>query len=290
MTATIGALIIAYHPDAGQVEALGDRVARQVGKLLVIDNSQPAAELKIPSAEIIEPGANLGVAAAINQGVAALAASGCKQVLLLDQDSLPAGDMVARLLDCLHQAVSQGHKVAAVGPVIRDQADGQAAPFVRFRLPFNRRLRGHQGSVACDFLITSGCLINLDCWESVGPMRSDWFIDNIDLEWCFRARRAGFTILGCFDTWLEHAIGQRQYAVAGRLFAYRHHGPERLYTMMRNRVFLYRSQAPMAWIIQDLLRACAKLAWFSLLVAPRWQNMRAMLSGLREGLLRRPVP
>lgn len=290
MPAATGALIIAYYPDAEQIKALCERVAPQVERLLIIDNSQPPADLQHADARVIEPGSNLGVGEAINRGVSQLIAAGCGQALLLDQDSMPARDMVARLLDCLARSRDQGLRVAAVGPVIRDQGSGEDAPFVRFALPFNRHLRQRQGAVSCDFLITSGTLIDLDCWTAVGPMRGAWFIDSIDMEWCFRARRAGFEVLGCFDTSLEHAIGQRQHALPGQRLAYRHHGPERLYTMMRNRVFLYRSQAPVAWVVQDLLRAAAKLAWFSLLVPPRWQNIRAMLRGLREGLLRRPVP
>jgi hypothetical protein len=59
--------------------------------------------------------------------------------------------------------------------------------------------------------------------------------------------------------------------------------------MMRNRVFLYRSQAPMAWIIQDLLRTAGKLMLFSL-IRPRRANLAAMLRGLRDGWKTRPVP
>ncbi|TVQ42169.1 MAG: glycosyltransferase family 2 protein [Wenzhouxiangella sp.] len=288
-----GALIIAYHPEAGQIERLTARITPQVDRLLIVDNSQPPAGISPGNsarASVIEPGANLGVAEAINRGVSELAEQGCQRVLLLDQDSVPTSTLVATLAEGLDQASKQGRKVAAIGPVIRDQDSAEDAPFVRFALPFNKHLRGQDGVVSCDFLITSGTLINLDCWDEVGPMRDNWFIDSIDLEWCFRARRAGFEILGCFDTRLEHAIGQLQYLIPGQRLAYRHHGPERLYTMMRNRLFLYRSQAPAAWIVQDLLRAAAKFAWFSLLVPPRWKNTRAMLRGLREGLFTRPVP
>ena len=288
-----GALIIAYHPEIGQIERLVERIAPQVDRLLIVDNSQPPAGMAsdlASQAAVIEPGANLGVAEAINRGVEELLGQGAQRVLLLDQDSLPAADMVTTLAACLDDAGKQGRRVAAAGPVIRDQVSGKKAPFVRFALPFNRRFSGQQGAVACDFLITSGTLINLQCWDQVGPMKGAWFIDNIDLEWCFRARRAGFDILGCFDTCLEHAIGQPRYALPGKRLAYRHHGPERLHTMMRNRAFLYRSQAPVAWVVQDLVRVAVKFAWFGLLVPPRWQNIRAMLRGLGEGLFRRPVP
>ncbi|TVR98490.1 MAG: glycosyltransferase family 2 protein [Wenzhouxiangellaceae bacterium] len=288
----IGALIIAYHPPPGQVESLIDSLRGQLDQVLVIDNSQPASGIKWADnseSTLLEPGTNLGVAEAINRGVARLANSGCKRVLLLDQDSVPASDLVAGLARCMDQALGEGRAIAAAGPVIRDQDSGQDAPFLRFGLPRNQRLRGSQGSVSCDFLISSGCLLNLDAWQQIGPMRSGWFIDNIDLEWSFRARRQGFELLGCFDVHLDHAIGETRFLLPGHRLPYRHHGPARLYTMMRNRLWLYRSGAPWSWIIRDSLRAAIKFICFSLLVRPRLANAGAMLRGLRDGLVRRPA-
>ena len=69
------------------------------------------------------------------------------------------------------------------------------------------------------------------------------------------------------------------------------HSPLRLYYMMRNRVLLYRRSAtPFVWIVQDIPRALLKLLRFSLLVAPRGRNARAMLAGLRDGILGRTGP
>ena len=69
------------------------------------------------------------------------------------------------------------------------------------------------------------------------------------------------------------------------------HSPTRLYYMMRNRVLLYRRVAtPRLWVAQDMPRAALKLLRFSLLIAPRRANARAMLRGLRDGILGRDGP
>jgi rhamnosyltransferase len=285
----IGAVVVAYHPEPERLGALLDQLGRQLDRILVIDND-PDGKLSLPDRAgltVQSSGENLGVAEAINRGIDQLIEEGVGQALLMDQDSLIDAELVATLSQHLDSLERKGQRVAAIGPRIRDHDDQSAAPFMRFRLPFNQRLQGDRGCVPCDFLITSGCLINLDHWTAIGPMRSAWFIDNIDLEWCFRAQRKGYAIVGCFETTLDHRIGER-----ARLFGlipYRRHAPQRLYTMMRNRVFLYRSGAPVAFVVQDAIRAIGKLVLFSL-IPPRRAHLGRMLAGLRDGLRTRPVP
>jgi rhamnosyltransferase len=290
-----GAVVVAFHPDPDQLDTLLRSLVGQVDSIVVIDNSQPAVTIEKPAHgpelfEIIRPGSNIGVAAAINRGIARLMETGHHHALLLDQDSELAENMVVTLSRTLHDEERNGQPVAATGPTIRDRCSGKIVPFVRFRLPFNQRIRQESGSAACDFLITSGSLVNLAHWQAIGSMREPWFIDSIDMEWCFRARHKGFAIIGCFDTELLHSIGESRPLWSGKHApGYRHHRPERLYTMMRNRVFLYRSRAPLAWVIQDLLRTTGKLLLFAL-IPPRRTHLTQMLKGLRDGILTRPVP
>jgi rhamnosyltransferase len=285
----IGAVVVAYHPELELLKSLIECLELQVERIVILNNG-PVDSVVLPAKAgqiLICPGENLGVAEAINRGIEDLIEAGFEGGLLMDQDSQIEPGFVATLAAHLESSERDGSTVAAIGPRVRDHDDRTTAPFVRFRLPFNQRLQQDQGVVPCDFLITSGCLINLTHWNDIGPMRSSWFIDNIDLEWCFRARRRGFAVLGCFEATLDHRIGERQRLFG--LLPYRRHAPERLYTMMRNRVFLYRSGAPLAWVIQDALRAIGKLALFSL-IAPRYQHLRQMLRGLRDGFRTRPLP
>ncbi|MBB6087885.1 glycosyltransferase family 2 protein [Wenzhouxiangella marina] len=287
--ADTGAVIVAFHPDLDRLRSLIDTVSQQVERVIVVDNG-PGDDFELEGragVEIDRAGANLGVAAALNRGIEGLRRAGVRRALLLDQDSRIEADFVGTLARELDRQRQAGRRVAAIGARVRDHDDRHPAPFIRFRLPFNQRLDGEHGSVDCDFLITSGSLLDLDYWTDIGPMREAWFIDNIDLEWCFRARRKGYAILGCHEAVLAHRIGERE-----RLFgfiAYRRHAPERLYTMMRNRVFLYRSGAPRAWVVQDALRALGKLGLFAL-IAPRRAHLKAMLGGLRDGWTTRPLP
>ena len=74
--ADVCAVVVTYHPDPGFPDRL-DRVRPQVGRVVVVDNgsSPPAREMLRnaagPDVELILNDANLGVATALNQGVAA---------------------------------------------------------------------------------------------------------------------------------------------------------------------------------------------------------------------------
>ncbi len=293
----VHAVIVTYQPDLAALSAQLDRLRPQVGAIVIVDNASEEATrvpLRVAAralpAQLIENPSNRGVAAALNQGIAAAHLLGAGAVLLMDQDSLPAADMVPRLLEGLRGLREEGAQVAAVGPVAEDLRNGQAAPFVRVGLPLNHKIVAVAGErVRCDFLITSGCLIPMPVLDAVGAMDEALFIDNVDLDWSFRAMRAGYTLHGIGDARMGHSIGDALRALPfGASFV---HSPRRLYYMMRNRILLYRRPAtPRVWVAQDIPRALFKLLRFSLFVEPRGRNARAMLQGIGDGLRGRSGP
>jgi rhamnosyltransferase len=292
------AVVVTYRPDSALLKALLDSLESQVGRVVVVDNASPGAVLRGLCAgrdrvELLSLPENLGLATALNRGIArARAMPGISHVMLMDQDSVPESGMVAALKAALdHQ--SQRTKVAAAGPHFRDPREGGDAPFVRIRFPFNRQLRcaGGDDAVICDFLITSGSLIPLASLDNVGDMDDGLFIDNVDLEWCFRAASKGYALLGVCEARMLHHHGADRYRVPGLSRGIVVHTPHRLYYMMRNRVLLYqRAYTPARWIAQDVPRLIVKLLLFALLVPPRRQNLRCMLAGLKAGIAGRTSP
>ncbi len=290
---TTHAVIVTYRPDVPSLQAQLAHLQPQVSSIVIIDNTsdetarQQLRDLaKRFSADLVENPKNLGVAAALNQGIDHARRQGASHVLLMDQDSLPAADMVAALYTALGR-ISAQQAVGAVGPVAVDLRDDAPAPFVRIGFPLNRKMPATPGqTIQSDFLITSGSLVPLAVIDAVGGMDEGLFIDNVDLEWSFRATRAGYALHGVGDARMGHRIGDEVRRLPlGASFV---HSPVRLYYMMRNRILLYRRAAtPAVWIAQDVPRALLKLVRFSLLVSPRRANARAMLAGVRDGLLGR---
>ncbi|WP_245979032.1 glycosyltransferase family 2 protein [Solilutibacter pythonis] len=290
------AVAVTYRPDLPVLTELLERLRPQLGAMVLVDNgSGDAAVAGLRAlalrfeADLIVNAENLGVGAALNQGIAWARTCEADAVLLMDQDSLPATDMLVRLLEAWRVASSSA-KVAAVGPRAVDVRNGDSAPFVRVGFPLNRKIVTREAvPLACDFLITSGSLIPIGVLDEVGDMDASLFIDSVDLEWCFRARAAGFSCFGAGNAEMGHRIGDGIRRLAfGSSFV---HSPVRLYYMMRNRVLLYRRPTtPGVWIGQDIPRAIFKLLRFSALVAPRGRNCAAMLAGIRDGLRGRAGP
>jgi rhamnosyltransferase len=173
-----------------------------------------------------------------------------------------------------------------VGPRFRDPREQRDAPFVRVAFPMSHKLWCEAGTadIECDFLISSGVLIPIAVLDDVGGMDDGLFIDNVDLDWSFRARSRGYALFGVCGTTMEHRLGDERRPIPGG-----HqqvvHGPVRLYFIMRNRIALYgRPHTPKVWIAQDLPRVAAKFFIFSALVGPRRDNLRFMVRGLVDGI------
>lgn len=298
---SIAAVIVTYHPDPDLLARVLASVCGQVQAVVVVDNG--SAEPALPAlvdrfaaraGVLLANPDNRGIAAAINQGIAHARGLGCSHVLILDQDSTVEPGMVDGLLAAAQAASTTGVPLAAVGPGFVDRRTGEVAPFVRIGWLRNRKLWPAPGqTVDCDFLISSGSLVSLSALDRIGPMDESLFIDNVDLEWSFRARAAGYRLLGVADARMGHAIGDRVLSVPlpGAGLAISLHGPVRLYYMTRNRLVLYRRPTtPLRWISQDIPRNVAKCLGMSLLVAPRWRNFRAMCLGVADALRGRLGP
>ncbi len=292
------AVLVTYRPALGVLAEQLEALESQVGYVVMVDNASPDPGVRELCAQrrdvlLLALPDNRGLAHALNAGIArARELAGVTQVLLMDHDSVPEPAMVQHLGVALAR-LAVNARVAAVGPCFRDERDPADAPFVRIRFPFNRKLRcdGRCPEVRCDFLISSGCLIPLAVLDEVGGMDEALFIDNVDLDWCFRAGAAGYALYGVCAAGLHHRLGEARRRIAGLPRGIVVHPPRRLFYMMRNRVLLYRrAYTPRRWIAQDVPRLVAKLLMFALLVPPRATNLRCMLAGLRAGIAGRTDP
>lgn len=289
------AVVVTYRPELALLNDLLRAVRAQVGGVVVVDNTADSWSMgsdctDAPIAddvELLRLRENAGLASAQNVGIDWARAHGFSHVLLLDQDSTPGEGMVLALFHALIQLREEGQPVAAVGPRFHDLREGRDAPFVQVCFPWSRKLwclRPDQ-KIACDFLISSGSLIPLQVLDAVGPMGSGLFIDNVDLEWSFRARARGYTLHGVCAALMHHRLGDERRLLPFGLGQLVVHGPVRLYYMMRNRLRLYRMpHTPRVWVAQDVPRVLVKFFLFGVFIGPRARNMRFMLRGLWDGL------
>jgi rhamnosyltransferase len=206
----------------------------------------------------------------------------------MDQDSSPAPEMVARLLDGYASLRAAGRSVGAVGPRWIDRHTNTSAAFVKLGWLGVRQLNCDDAATAieCDTLVASGCLIPLEVIDRVGAMDADLFIDQVDIEWGLRAQRHGYRLYGVCDAVLQHGIGERSVRVW--FLRWRNvsvHSPLRDYYIARNIVAVFfRRPAPLRWRLFNLRLLLGLLFVMGTQVPPRRERLRMTLRGIADGL------
>jgi len=282
---TICAVYVTYHPDANLPERMG-RIARQVGHIVIVDNHSDEeavhmlrALCQAENAELIENKENLGIAAALNQGVTRAIELGYSWALTLDQDSWPEPRLVDAL-DKIYASHPEREKVKMIGS--------------NYILPATGHMAFEPGSTTPSFIetecvITSGSLMSLKAFEEVGPFREDFFIDQVDDEYCLRLRSYGYKVLISSKPLMIHSCGN----VSIRKHLWRevcsNHSPLRRYYITRNRLILYRIYACKEpyWVKHSLRTMLGEIRLIILCEDRKIKKLLAILLGILHAILGR---
>ena len=141
------------------------------------------------------------------------------------------------------------------------------------------------------FVISSGSLVDVEAAAAIGPFRADYFIDAIDLEWCFRAGARGFSIWVADRVRMDHRLGRGviRLPVLGILLA--DQPPRRLYTYLRNQLAMLRlPHVPAAHKTRMLLSLPLRLPVYLVRNGFSREARAALLNGLRDGIAGRLGP
>jgi len=291
--AVVAGVVVTYEPDPATLGVLLNALRPQLDKVIVVDNgstldteSNIDPELRSDAwCQVVRLNSNLGIAAAQNVGIELARQAEAAFVILFDQDSEPAPDMVSILLEVAAAKSSTGVAVAAIGPRYTDKRQDNPPPFIRIQgISVERQACSNNDSVVeVDYLIASGSLIPMTTLDAVGGMREDLFIDYVDIEWGMRAKQAGFQSFGVCGARMQHGLGEDPINVFGRKVS--NHSPLRHYYHFRNAVRLYcESGMPWNWKIADGWRLLLKYGAYSLFARPRHQHWWMMSLGIVHGL------
>ena len=278
------AIVVTYRPDPEPLQRLIAATLPQVTAMVVVHNgseppSLPEQTGDDPRLHLVLLGENLGVARAQNEGIRWAQRRAATHVLLFDQDSEPAPDMVAKLVAVDARLNQAGQPVAALGPRYLDERQNNPPPFIQVRgLRLHRQPCARQDDIVpVDYLVSSGCLIPAAAIERVGEMNEALFIDYIDIEWGLRAAAAGLQSYGVCAAQMRHALGEQPLMVFGLPRPVR--TPLRHYYLFRNALWLYRQPGlPVSWKFVDAWRLLLKFAAYALYARPRRAHWRMTVS------------
>lgn len=283
-TPSVCAVIVSYHPPSEFAECLLD-ILLQVDALVVVDNGslgEEIASLRTASLRhnfhLIENDENLGIAEALNQGAHWAKDNHFAWVLFLDQDSRLTESFVAHMLDDWNSHPERA-RVAAIHPRYIDPVTGME-PLVR---------RAKDGGPVVS--MTSGALMPVWVFDRVGWFASEYFIDCVDFEYCFRIRAAGYLIADSQKAVLLHASGyaKQNRSLLGFTFRPTDYSAIRRYYMSRNRIALYRKYFRIFpyWILQTVYDGARETIKCFISEQDRTIKLHSFLLGTWDGLRNR---
>jgi rhamnosyltransferase len=285
-------IVVTYNPNPEMLLNLVGQIDASTDFILIDNNSSNLSDfrLNIDSLSqcklLVSRENNLGLASALNFGLKWCMEHGYEFAFLFDQDSVPSDLFFENMLDTyIEIESSQQQKIAALGPRIVNPRNLKRARFKNFNSFFkadNVNFEKYKKHFHADFIITSGTLLRLEHLSEIGLMKESYFIDNIDLEWCFRARHRGFRIIGTDSAVLYHAIGEQIDSILVRSGIIVHHNPGRIYYSSRNRIHLWSvDYAPVGWKVRDIFRFILKTAFLLIFSADRVTYGKNIICGFK---------
>lgn len=280
MTTKVCAVVVAFHPDQGFESRLIE-VLPQISALVVVDNTPAEVRrhaIAMPAEDnkpvcLIENTKNLGVAAALNQGLKQALEWNCSWLLTLDQDSHCYPDMVRTLL---HVHAACVPPAVVIGGNYLDTRNGKT------KVPV-----GTDGEFLDQkTVITSGCLVDARFTQRIGGFREDYFIDQLDHEFCLRARSHGGKIVISRKPVMKHSVGEDGGVWLPLIGYMPNHSPLRKYYVARNSlvtILTYWHSEP-DWCVRRLVRLVMGLLLMTILEQQRLAKVAAFLAGVADAL------
>jgi len=258
-------------------------------QIILVDNAsreQEGARLKqlFPHIHLIANTENLGFAGGNNVGIRYALAQGVDQVLLLNNDTLVEPSFLKALQAVLAQpglGVAQPLILFAQEPTRIWSAGGKWNGLLGRAITLGDRVpRDNFRTFPSGLDWATGCcmLLSKEALTAAGLLGEQYFAYFEDVEWSLRLRKAGFGIGFAENAIVYHEAGasSKKKHAEGTL------SPTVFYFHVRNQLFLLRQQQVVLGFPYHLLRFTFWAAYF--LVRGRFQKLRSVLDGVRDGL------
>jgi GT2 family glycosyltransferase len=267
----------------------------QPQRVIVVDNGswpdpRAALESVLPAVCVVRLERNCGFAGGCNVGIRRALADAADAVLLLNNDAVVDPGALAHLV----RALREDERIAAAGvKTLTDETPPRIhaaysvltfhAPLVRVEGWMEPCIDRFEEERDVDSVSGGAMLIRRGALEEIGDFDEEFFAYHEDVDWCMRARRAGWRI---------------RYVPAARVFHRMHastgggYGSPMIYLVARSSVLFVRKHASRTQALKFTAYTAGGLLKD---VVYRWRTgelkgFALRLRGLRDGLLRRPVP
>src|SRR5690606_4879769 len=228
-----------------------------------------AVRTAFPAVEVLGTGQNLGFTGGNNLGIRYALAGGAEYIMLLNNDTMVAPDM----LDVLVKAMSAGPAIGVAGPTIYYYSQPETIWSAGGNIDWKHGLtnmigigdedKGQFGTATREVDFVTGCalLVRRDVWEKAGLLDDKFFMYYEETEWCVRAQRAGFRIIHVPMAMMWHKISLAEREASERVYYY----------MTRNRLLFLRNTGASlrTWLYTFGEYGRTFMSWT---LRPKWQD------------------
>lgn len=219
----IAAVVVLYNPTDTVFESINSYID-DVDKLFVIDNSERRNKnfldhlKKNNKVKYIWNKTNKGIAYSYNLVAKKALIEEYNWLLTMDQDSKWPSGMLTKLIQYVEN--NETDNAGIISPLHKVKG------FTLSRFRGSKKVMG---------VMSSGNLLNLDVYKKVGGFKEEFFIDNVDYEYCLHLYQLGYEVIALGDCVLEHQLGNIKM-IEGEAIAI--HSPLRNYYITRNTLYL----------------------------------------------------
>lgn len=280
----IGCVLVLYNPNKILLKDVLLAINNQVDGIFISDNSPQKTEFDFSVYRNITyyfMGGNKGIASAQNVGIRYFEQSNYDFIFFLDQDSICPDFLVENLYKNYFFLKERNIRVGAVGPRPYNRVENK-----KYEGAITKGVKITNNITELNELISSASFIPIENFRVVGYMEDDLFIDGVDFEWCWRAKKINnLRFFIAEDVMLSHQLGDKNMFFLFKKISV--HNPFRQYYRYRNFFKLIkRDYVPLYWKVSNLVKYFIKYFYFPFFVSPRKEYFYNINRGVYDGIFK----
>ncbi len=284
------AIVVTYNPDLNDFSQFCNKLLKQFSDVIIVDNNSTNIDLiysEFSSNNRIKfriNSTNCGLAIAQNQGIHLAIENLAQSFCIFDQDSQIEDGYLEILINDYNKLIDERKRIASIGPVIVDQTTGEDYPAPIYNGMFLKRKFLKSNEVQnCSYIIASGSLYETKTFQEVGMFNEQFFINYIDVEWCFRALGLGYEIYMTSNCKLIQNVGLFRKKFFGRSIPV--HNPIRRYYATRNSILMmFLPHVSIGYKIREIFFNPLRLIFDCLVAGNSKQRISLFFKGYADGI------
>ena len=220
-------VVVLYNPDIKKVYLNSLTYIKYLDILYLIDNSEISNKKNIEKEffyyrdkiKYLWLGENKGIARALNLAKQESINSNYKFMLTMDQDSYFETDL-KEMIDIIKK--NKEKKIGIVAP--------------NYNI-YGKEQKLEEKIIKRKYVMTSGNILNLKYAKEIGDFNEEFFIDEVDNEYCLRMRKRNYEVVKYMNCSLRHELGKEKKFFGVKVIT---HNYIRQYYMTRNKLYVLK--------------------------------------------------